>query len=243
MLIINELIEAINSIGTRDLFDYLNLIISVIAILISIGATIINVWLVNKNTNKQIENQNKNTYMPRLRLINLKRADLDSEKAHYWLNFNNVDVNSSLYVVLDMELENIGYGIANDISFYDLKDGIRIYITQSENPEISQLTASTTEITQSSKATFRFICWLETENELLKYDELLLICKYEDLNKNEYKLLIGCKPKMIINNLKTTGSSDVTVDFYYYQEDTKEFNKIVNNKKYVDKYKRIIGKY
>ena len=66
---IEGLIKAINEISSRDIWDYIFFIVPVI---VTIATTLINVWLVNKNTNKQIENQNRETYRPRLRLKNIK---------------------------------------------------------------------------------------------------------------------------------------------------------------------------
>ena len=51
---IEQLVEAIKQISAKDYWDYIFFIVSVITTVIT---TLINVWLVNKNTNKQIENQ------------------------------------------------------------------------------------------------------------------------------------------------------------------------------------------
>jgi len=112
---IEKLVEAINKISTKGYWDYIFFIVTVI---ITIITTLINVWLVNKNRNKQIENQNKETYRPRLKLNNIEIVEHNINERYLYAhstNFEEKSVGISLYV--DVMLENVGNGIVNDLSF------------------------------------------------------------------------------------------------------------------------------
>lgn len=67
------LIKVLSEPKEHGLFDYLAYIIIPIIVMIA------NIWIVNNNTNKQIENQNKETYKPRLKLVKFESIQ----------NFNN----------------------------------------------------------------------------------------------------------------------------------------------------------
>jgi hypothetical protein len=67
--------------------------------------------LVNINTNKQIKNQNKETYRPRLKLNNIEVVEHDLDKYYlyaYSKHYNEESDSITLYV--DIILENIGNG-------------------------------------------------------------------------------------------------------------------------------------
>lgn len=99
---VKEIIDALNNIGKRDWLEYLTLIIT-------IGATVLNIWLANRNTNKQIKNQNKETYRPRLKLKNIKVVEYNINDIYLYahsVGFKEKKEGISLYV--DITLENIG---------------------------------------------------------------------------------------------------------------------------------------
>ena len=118
---LNELIEVIDKLSSHDWWDYF---VFIVPLVVTIVTTIINVWLVNKNTNKQIENQNKETYRPRLSLKSIRSVPNDDYERHLYAHSVNFDENKEKAVLyVDVVLENIGNGIANDISFYTLNSG------------------------------------------------------------------------------------------------------------------------
>ncbi|MDD2376995.1 MAG: hypothetical protein PHD15_06165 [Clostridia bacterium] len=63
---INYLIQEISKLNDHGYFDYFAYII------IPVLVMILNIWAVNINTNRQIKNQNKETYKPRLKLLNFQ---------------------------------------------------------------------------------------------------------------------------------------------------------------------------
>lgn len=250
-----ELIDAITALSERDWIDYATIIISIISIIMSIVATIINIWLVNKNTNKQIENQNKETYRPRLRLNNISiKKNIGSER-YLYINSKNFDEKknkSSIYI--NVCLENVGYGIANDISFYSLTGGYKCLGIQSEYKNITQELNSTLEIPKDKTQNINFKVEFDRDmykdgtNILGEEDFILLICNYKDLNDNNYKLLIGCILKKYNpfeveldekNDFKSVYSSG-KISYYYYQEGTKSYKGMISKEIYVDNYKKIL---
>lgn len=250
-----EIIDAIKESSNRDWIDYATIIISLISIIISVVATIINIWLVNKNTNRQIKNQNKETYRPRLRIKGISIKKRIGSERYLYINSKNFDEEknkSSIYI--NLCLENVGYGIANDITFYSLTGGYKCLGIQSENKNTTQELNSTLEIPKDKnqninfKVEFNKDMYKEGTNIFGEEDFILLICNYKDLNNNNYKLLIGCILKKYNpfeveldekNDLKSVYTSG-EISYYYYQEDTESYNGMISKDLYKDNYKKII---
>lgn len=250
-----ELINEITKLSNRDWIDYATIIISIISIVISIVATIINIWLVNKNTNRQIENQNKETYRPRLKLksISIKKS-VGSERYLYINSKNFEEKKNKLSIYLNVCLENVGYGIANDITFYSLTGGYKCLGIQSEYKNITQELNSTLEIPKDKfqninfKVEFNRDMYNEETNIFGEEDFILLICNYKDLNNNNYKLLIGCilkkynpyelelDEKSDLKSVYTSGE----ISYYYYQEETESYKGMVSKDIYADNYRKIL---
>lgn len=251
MMDIDDLIKAINKISSRDKWDY---IFFVVPTIVTIIGTLINVWLVNKNTNKQIENQNKETYRPRLRLKDIKVAEHNINERYLYahsLGFKEDKEGVSLYV--DITLENIGNGIANDLSFYMLNNGNKCLGIQVENKNRNQVLNSTLEISKDNSETIKFLFNFNKEqlygdNNSFDDDAILLICNYKDLNNNNYKILIGYilkkyepfKMKMGKCDKIYTVHNDGKYNMYYYQEGTVSYNGMVEKKLYKENYKNIL---
>ena len=253
---LNELINEISKLVEHDWFDYWTLGLSLAAIVVSVLATIINIWIVNKNTNKQIANQNKETYRPRLRLREIKIVkDKINERHLYAYSKQYKEDLNSITLYAEIELENIGYGIANDISFYMLNSGFKCMGIQNCNRNINQHLNSTLEITKDGKEKVNFVFNFkrpennEEDIEIIDDDFILLICNYKDLNGNDYKILIGfiLKNYLPLNYEGLEDSDDLYIyndgkfDFYYYQENTDSYNGMINKEMYKKNYKAIIG--
>ncbi len=242
----SEIIEAINKLSQHDWFDYCTL-------LLTLAATVINIWLVNMNTNKQIKNQNKETYRPRLKLNNIEVVEHNLDKYYlyaYSKHYNEESDSITLYV--DIILENIGNGLANDISFYMLNSGQKCLGMQVENQDTNQSVGSTLEIPKDKKETFKFLFKFDRKSfekepsDLDRGDFLLLICNYKDLNDNNYKILIGYDLKKYEPykfELNDKGNiekffTDGKFNMYYYQQETRQYKGMIE--KNVDNYKKII---
>lgn len=249
---IDGLIKAINAISSRDSWDY---IFFVIPIIVNIVTTLINIWLVNKNTNKQIENQNRETYRPRLRLndINLVKSNVDKRHLYaHSLRFKDKAKGISLYA--EVILENIGNGIANNLTFYMLNNGNKCIGIQAESKDTNQILNSTLEVPKDKNETINFLFefngdQLNVNNSSLEDDVILLICNYKDLNNNNYKILIGCILKkyepFTIKKVKDDETdktyNDGKCSIYYYQEGTVAYNAMVKKELYKENYKRILN--
>lgn len=250
---IDKLIDAINKISERDLWDY---IIFIIPIIVSIIATLVNIWLVNKNTNKQIKNQNKETYRPRLKLKQIKIVEHDIDRMYLYAHSKEyVNEKTSISLYADIELENIGNGIANDITFYMLHSGHKCLSVQTENKYSTQTLNSTIEIPKDKSQIIKFL--FNFNKEAVKSDEIeeidgndviLLICNYKDLNNNSYRILIGFilktyepfKLEMTENDEVYNCYNDGKYDMYYYQEETASYKGMINKERYKKHYKKIL---
>ena len=244
----DAIVEAIKSLEIHDYYDWLILIISVI---VPVSTALINVYIVNRNTNKQIANQNKETYRPRLRLKKVQRVSgyiRDSILYAYSERLTSEETRISLY--FNVILENIGNGLANDINFYMLNNGEQCCGFQVGDYNESQFLDSTLEIAihESDKVLF---C-INFNRNLIKprcnfpnnKDSILLICSYKDLNNNNYKILIGIELKNILNSNQYNKIYDdqdfIKYNYYYHQEGTDKFNRIIGKSIYEDSYKRIL---
>lgn len=226
--------------------------VNFISIIISSIMTFISIYFVNENTNKQIANQNKETYKPRLRLKKITNLKDVKYKNCLCANGSYFDYNGECVTLfLDIELENIGNGLANNISFYVLNNGYKCSNYQNINYETNQLLGSTLEVPKGEKETFRFCfnfnkIYLDNKDKYNNGDYIILVCNYKDLNNNNYKLIIG----YILKNYEVIKSkskdnnyivyNDGCFSSYYYQEDTLEFKQLVNIDYYKENYKRIL---
>lgn len=243
--IIRELINTIKDAYSLGIYEWLLLIVPTVL-------SIINVWIVNANTNKQIKNQNKETYRPRLKLLSANRVNFDHSNYHkyYAHSLYYTDKNSKASITLKIELENIGNGLANDLQFYMLNSGEKCVGHQWLDNDKNQILSSTEEIPKGNKKEIIFD--LNFNRDRLKKQEdgfdgddcVLLICNYRDLNKNNYKILIGIILKKVDWNesfdLKEEHIEKMIFDYYYYQEDTKQFKGMINKKMYKNKYKKVL---
>lgn len=224
---LNDIVNILEKLTKHDSFDYWAFII--IPVIAAIVAALFNVIFVNLNTNKQIANQNKETYKPRLKFVDLYNAKADHTVYKFMCYSRLTDGDNSCLYDIDIVLKNIGNGIAHDITFYSLYDGESITKSQFILMNKSQKNSSTEEIEKGGFETFHFV--VNFNNKTFIYpdecDSCLILCNYKDLNGNNYKLLINIVLKEILFN--HIDSEDYffnhfgTFDKSYYQEGTKEF--------------------
>ena len=232
-----------------------DLIIPISGFIVTIVATVLTIIFVNKNTKDQIENQNRQTYRPRLKLLNIQKLsskDLNddyelmstSKKANLIYNNSELSLSEKIQKTctfkFDITLKNIGYGLANDIKLYSLIDGHQVYGAQSIIETLDQKMKSTEEIEQNTDSKFKISMLIS--KELITGDNdndfILYLCNYKDLNNNNYQVLIG----IIIKKITINDDLNIKINtsHYYYQEGTKEYNGMIE--KYKDNYKTIMKK-
>lgn len=236
-----EIILAIKELSNHDYYDWLLLIIPTIL-------SIANVWIVNANTNKQIKNQNKETYRPRLKLKNIERVQTTEYMHNYYAHSKYYQEKANKGTIkFKIQLENIGTGLANDIQFYMLNSGKKCLGYQIDCSLKNQILDSTEEVSVGKTLDIYFDINFNREKikeyeKTLEGDFVLLICNYQDLNKNNYKILIGIIVKHMDWNSKYNGENEleeVIFDYYYYQENTKHYDGMINKKIYRNNYKKI----
>ena len=199
-------------------------------------------------TNKQIKNQNKETYRPRLKLKTICNRHHTSNRPEYMAfsyKYSERKEKFNSYILIC--LENIGNGLANDITFYDLIHGERCAACQTLDLDYNQRIYSTEEVPKGKTIAFPFWITLNSEyilnenNSRSESDFTLLICNYKDLNNNNYKILIYYSPKKLDDTLEDEAGEIIEnackIDYYYYQEGTYHFKKMVD--RYNDNYKKI----
>ena len=216
-------------------------IIQIASVIVSIFAIIASTIVTCRNTNKQIEDQNRETYRPRLRLKKIENVDNNLTEVENEISsrFHKEQRNDSIRIKIT--LENIGYGIANNIEFFNLINSERCFRTQVLQDKINQLELSTYEIAKDKAEEFQMLILYNRDAVEDKQnsdgDFILNLCNYEDLNRNNYKILIGYSIKNI-EKAENSPKDRIYFDYYYYQEGTKEYNYMVN--KYKSQYEKIV---
>ena len=216
-------------------------IIQLTGVMVSVAAIIISSIVTNKNTNKQIKNQNKETYRPRLRLKEFDNTETNlTETSNMIFSYYHKEKNNDRQYT-KMTIENIGYGIANDIEFYDLIHGNKCYRVQSVEDKINQVNFSTYEIAKEATQNFQMLISFDinsvNDKKNKNGDFILILCNYKDLNGNNYKILIGYTIKNILYDVNILDNV-VYFNSYYYQEGTKEYINMIE--RYKTQYKEIL---
>ena len=192
----------------------------------------------------RIRNENRETHKPYLNLKNIDKIDVIKKKNYYLIlkgrSFSNIhgfnddfelgDNEAEFFIRL--ELENIGYGVASNIKFYDLLTTRQIIGDQVLNEDKNQKLFTTFDIASSVSKDVDAVLYSTILNDegIDIDDHARILCVYQDLNGNIYNFIISI-------NVKNTGH----YDFFSYQPSSKSYKKwILENKV---NYKRIIREY
>lgn len=210
-----------------------------LTVAIPVYATIVTV-------NSRIKNENKENHKPYLTLKKVTSIEkIDKFKYYlifigrnYLLNHNNYDINNMKLlenekeISVDLVIENIGYGVATNIKFYNLLTGDSIAGTQEINENRDQKLFTTFDIASSSlkQVQAKIFSSILNEDDKIIEDHNRILCVYKDLNNNIYSFIISI-------NVKNTGH----YDFFSYQPSSRSYKKwVLENKK---QYKKILKKY
>lgn len=196
-----------------------NILVPVASMLITVFATVYTV-------SKRVENENKEKHKPYLTLNNIEYLkQLDEYKYYYKLKGKNVGYEKQNLNVL-LLLENIGYGVASNIKFYNLLTSEEIKGTQTLTNEKNQKLFTTFDIAINQQKKVQF----QIENTIKNNkDECKIVCVYQDLNGNVYDFIINI-------DIKTND----TYDFYTYQRTSHSYNKLINQNQ---NYNKIMNEY
>jgi hypothetical protein len=194
----------------------------------------------------RIRNENKEKHKPYLILSKINQLDkIDEYKYYLTMIGRNYQEKEGLitlkkienlkkdnYLAVSLIINNIGYGVASNIKFYDLLSGNSIYGTQSSIKEKNQKLFTTLDlaINAETQVQSKVISILNTNDQIEEIDHCRILCVYQDLNGNIYDFIISINVK--------TGNS---YDFFAYQRTSHSYAKwIKENKK---QYKKIVKQY
>ncbi|MDD3392280.1 MAG: hypothetical protein PHE54_01930 [Bacilli bacterium] len=210
-----------------------------IDVLLPILTIAVPVFVTVYTVNMRLKNQNRENHQPYLVLKKIESlSDLDYYSYYLTLighNYNcmsdkeKADENKKI-IKIAIILQNIGYGVATNIRFYNLLDGKQIDGTQESNKEQNQKLFTTFDIAINSEKSVQTKIISFLDDGLMKEDHNRILCVYKDLNNNIYDLIISI-------NIKNNNH----YNFFAYQPSSRSYKKwIKENKK---EYKKIIGMY
>lgn len=201
------------------------------------------------STNKQIRNQNKESHRPCIKVCDFKKRDyikavpfglMLKNEARDRLFSNDYNTNTTSEVTLDLQLKNIGYGIADKIELFAYKD-----FTVSANYIVSPSPKLTRE--------HYYLGVDDPKNIVVNFNYPIVDCDvrynvymlvmYSDLNDNIYS-------NMIVFNMNYFGQTKVCElgNHIFHDQNTKHFNDIISSigLNYIscenDYKRRILGK-
>lgn len=195
---------------------------------------------------RRINNENRETHKPYLILHRVIGLDKINEYKYY-LNFIGRNFHASHAELTDdkiintvrdtdlsveITLQNIGYGVATNIKFYDLLTGNDLIGTQANTDSKDQKLFTTLDAAVSEEKSIQ----ARLINEVIKKDDSYqeehnrILCVYKDLNNHTYTFIFGI-------NVKANGH----YDFFAYQPSSHSYKRWYkeNQKEYED----IIKKY
>lgn len=210
-----------------------NVLVPVTSMMITVFATIYTV-------SKRVENENKEKHKPYLTLNNIDPLEKIDEYKYYLTLFgkkrNIVSENDeqknkeTTSMSVTLSLNNIGYGVASNIKFYNLSTGDLIKGDQSYTKSKNQKLYTTFDIAMNTEKQVQAKIFDISENEDNENDNFKILCIYQDLNGNIYDFIIKL-------NIK----SNKTYDFSIYQRTSHSYARCVKENK--QEYKKIVNNY
>ena len=198
-----------------------------ITILFSLLTIIVTVFVAVYTVHGRVKNENKEKHKPYLVLKALQiLKNLDQYK--YYITLKKNEVGEEIEIPFKMVLENIGYGVASNIRFYDLLTGECIRGTQLLERSINQQLFTTLDVASGSTIEIQMLLTNYLGKNAISHNRIL--CIYQDLNNNVYDFIIHI-------NIK----SKKNYDFYAYQRSSKSYQKCINECK--KEYNTIIKDY
>ena len=198
-----------------------------ITILFSLLTIIVTVFVAVYTVHGRVKNENKEKHKPYLVLKALQiLKNLDQYK--YYITLKKNEVGEEIEIPFKIVLENIGYGVASNIRFYDLLTGECIRGTQLLERSINQQLFTTLDVASGSIIEIQMLLTNYLGKNAISHNRIL--CIYQDLNNNVYDFIIHI-------NIK----SKKNYDFYAYQRSSKSYQKCINECK--KEYNTIIKDY
>ena len=197
-------------------------------ILVPAASMIITVFATVYTVSERVKNENREKHKPYLTLNNIEPLEKIDEYKYYLTLFGrnykkeilekteeeNKKTKENEYLSVRLLLDNIGYGVASNIKFYNLLTGEEIKGTQTPSKDKNQKLLTTFDI----------------GTNIEKPDHCRILCVYQDLNGNAYDFIISI-------NIK----SNKSYDFFTYQRTSHSYERWISETK--KQYKQIIREY
>lgn len=214
--------------------DYFTLILTLATIIIPVFATIYTGYI-------RIKNENKEEHKPYLSLGQIETLKMVDRFSYFFIIFGKsyekkpkkgivLASRTEPTINISVTLKNIGYGVASNIKFYDLKTSQTILGVQERSEELNQKKFTTFDISKDTKKRVQVCILPSIEKDIIQKEEHCILCVYQDLNQNIYDFIIGIE-------MKPGG----TYDFYAYQRSSHSYQNLVST--YKTNYKSIMRKY
>lgn len=209
-------------------------------ILVPAASMIITVFATLYTVSQRVKNENKEKHKPYLTLNDIEPLE-EINEYKYYLTISGRNYKKSIKTKNEKEkeneplkvkllIDNIGYGVASNIKFYDLLTGEKIDGTQTPSKDKNQKLLTTFDIAKDStkQVQVKILNKINKEEEIEIPDHIRVLCIYQDLNGNTYDFIISI-------NIK----SNKAYDFFTYQRTSHSYKKwITENKKEYKKIKR-----
>lgn len=212
-------------------------------VLIPVTSMIITVFATIYTVSERVKNENREKHKPYLALNDIDKLDKLDEYKYYLTilgkNYKEEHQNWSIdevdkteekdYIMVRFLLDNIGYGVASNIKFYDLLTGEQIKGTQTPSKDKIQKLVTTFDIASNKQKQVQ----AKILNKIGKeepQDHCMILCIYQDLNGNTYDFILRI-------NIKSNDS----YDFSTYQRTSHSYAKCISQ--YKENYERIIKEY
>lgn len=212
-------------------------------VLIPVTSMIITVFATIYTVSERVKNENREKHKPYLALNDIDKLDKLDEYKYYLTvlgkNYKEEHQNWSIdeinkteekdYIMVRFLLDNIGYGVASNIKFYDLLTGEQIKGTQTPSKDKIQKLVTTFDIASNKQKQVQ----AKILNKIGKeepQDHCKILCIYQDLNGNTYDFILRI-------NIKSNDS----YDFSTYQRTSHSYAKCISQ--YKKNYERIIKEY
>lgn len=218
---------------------WINVLLPILSIAIPVFATIYTV-------NNRIKNENKENHKPYLVLDEIEPLQALNKYSYYLIPIgrNYHELNEILDIEkidtldnkddlnINLKIQNIGYGVATNIKFYNLLTGKQIYGSQQSTKDQNQKLFTTFDIASNAgkKMQARLVNHVIEEEGMSTEDHHRILCVYQDLNRNIYNFIISINVKK--NN---------HYDFFAYQRSSHSYQRWIKENQ--ANYKKIIKEY
>src|SRR5574344_1370505 len=215
--------------------DNITFLLTILSIIIPVMATI---YATVYTVSGRVKNENRESHKPYLVLRKVETIKLDLYSYYLTLIGRNVkkklneNVNYDCYNTLTVELilNNIGYGVASNIRFYDLLTGKQIDGTQESTKDQNQKLFTTFDIANASEKEVQAKILSKIDDKNMIDDHNRILCIYKDLNNNVYDFIISINIKDVDH-----------YDFFSYQPSSRSYKKWLKENKC--EYKKILNNY